>query len=162
MSKRTTNTTYEKALGRESEGFKKCATNKEDFIPKDAAQLRLDLDDQYAAASASPAARPTRPCLTSKPLLPDKPRSKLETILRLFKMGRNMNRFEAEDHHDHCLHSTVSTLQNDYGIKIARQSETVPCLRGRSSVRCMRYWLDTAPDNIIAARAMLAMLEKRS
>ena len=159
---RPTNTANEKALARECEGSKKCATNTADFIPKDAAQFRLDLDDKHAAAAALPAARPARPCLTSKPLLPDKPRSKLETILRLFKMGRNMNRFEAEDHHDHCLHSTVSTLQNVYGIKIARQSETVPCLRGRSSVRCMRYWLDTSHDNITAARELLSMLEKRA
>lgn len=84
--------------------------------------------------------------------------SKIETMLRVFLSGKNLNRFEAEDHHDHCLHSTVSTLQNGFGIKIARKSETVPCMNGRSSVRCMRYWLDTAPDNLAAARALLSVL----
>ena len=159
---RPTNIANEKAVAREYNGSRKCATNKTDFIPKDAAQFRLDLDDKHAAAAALSAARPVQPCLTSKPLLLDKTRTKLETILLRFVMGRSMNRFEAEDHHDHCLHSTVSTLQNVYGIKIARQSETVPCLRGRSSVRCMRYWLDTSHDNITAARELLSMLEKRA
>ena len=79
-------------------------------------------------------------------------------MLALIVQGCNLNRFEAEDHHDHCLHSTVSTLQNGYGIKIGRVSETVPCLRGRSTVSCKRYWLDTNPDNIAAARALLSML----
>jgi hypothetical protein len=91
----------------------------------------------------------------------DKPRSKLENMLRIFMRGASLNRFEAEDHHDHCLHSTVSTLQNDYGILIARKSETVPCLGGRSTTRCSRYWLDTSPDNLAAARALLAMLEAK-
>lgn len=94
--------------------------------------------------------------------LDDKPGSKIAAVLGLFIRGYTLNRFEAEDHNDHCLHSTVSTLQNVYGIKIARQSETVPCLRGRSSVRCMRYWLDTSHNNITAARELLSMLEKRA
>ena len=88
----------------------------------------------------------------------EKPRSKLENMLGIFLRGIALNRFQAEDHHDHCLHSTVSTLQNGYGIEIARKSESVPCLSGRATVRCMRYWLDTSPDNLAAARALLAML----
>ena len=96
--------------------------------------------------------------MTSKPLPGDKPRTKLEIMLNQFVMGRDFNRFEAEDHHDHCLHSTVSSLQNGYGIKIGREFETVPCLRGRSTVRCKRYWLDTSPENIAAARALLSMM----
>ena len=91
-----------------------------------------------------------------------KPRSKLATILREFLRGRNMNRFEAEAHHDHCLHSTVSTLQNGYGIQIEREFEAVPCLRGRATVRCKRYWLDTCHDNIAAARRLLDQLERRA
>ena len=133
-----------------------------DHIAKGATQLDLDLDHQHTTAVVPPAARPVQPCLTRKQLLPNKPRTKLETILGLFVNGLNMNRFEAENHYDHCLHSTVSTLQNNYVIKIARQSETVACLRGRSSVRCMRYWLETSPENIAAARALLVMLEKRA
>lgn len=85
--------------------------------------------------------------------------SKIETILRVFLRGISLNRFEAESHHDHCLHSTVSTLQNGFGILIARQSEVVPCLHGSSTVRVNRYWLDTAPDNLAAARALLGMME---
>lgn len=151
MSQRAFNTTNEKALGRESEGSKKRAINDEDFSPKDAAQLHLDLDGQHAA-TAPPAATPARP------LPGDKPRTKLETVFKQFVMGRDFNRFEAEDFHDHCLHSTVSTLQNGYGIKIDSEFETVPCLRGRSTVRCKRYWLNTSPDNIAAARVLLSTL----
>jgi hypothetical protein len=132
-----------------------------DSTGSDPAQLHLDLGGKHAAAPPT-ARRPVRRISTSTTLPNDKPGTKLETILLQFLMGRNMNRFEAEHYHDHCLHSTVSTLQNDYGILIARQSETIPCLRGRSSVRCMRYWLDTSPDNITAARALLSMLEKRA
>lgn len=133
-----TNNTNEKALGRESEGSKKRTNNKDDFSSKDTAQMELNL-------------------------APEKNQqlrigSKIENMLRVFLSGISLNRFEAEEHHDHCLHSTVSTLQNGYGIKIDRKSETVPCLRGRSTVRCMCYWLDTAPDNLAAARALLAML----
>jgi len=84
--------------------------------------------------------------------------SKIETILRVFLRGISLNRFEAESHHDHCLHSTVSTLQNGFGILISRQSEVVPCLHGSSTVRVNRYWLDTAPDNLAAARALLGMM----
>ena len=91
-----------------------------------------------------------------------KPRTKLATILREFVKGRNMNRFEAEAHNDHCLHSTVSTLQNNYGVQIGREFESIPCLRGRSRVRCKRYWLDTSADNTTAARVLLAYLERRA
>lgn len=81
--------------------------------------------------------------------------TKLQTILALFVRGFSMNRFDAEKHHDHCLHSTVSTLQNSYGIDIDRMSETVPCLHGRATVRVKRYWLDTAQTNFAAARLLL-------
>lgn len=99
--------------------------------------------------------------MTTNNVRDGKPRGKLENMLRIFMRGFSLNRFEAEEHHDHCLNSTVSTLQNGYGILIARKSETVPCLRGRSTTRCSRYWLDTSPDNLAAARALLAMLEAK-
>ena len=86
--------------------------------------------------------------------------SKLATILRLFIQGHNLNRFEAEGHHDHCLHSTVSSLE-DRGVRIARHWETVPCLGGKKTVRCMRYWLDTTMDNPSYARSLLSTLERR-
>ena len=120
-------------------------------------QLHLDLDTDFHfqhVADAFSAAIDLG--------LTRKPRSKLATILREFVRGRNMNRFEAEAHNDHCLHSTVSTLQNDYGIQIERMFETVPCLRGRRTVRCKRYWLDACHDNIAAARRLLAQLERRT
>jgi hypothetical protein len=91
-----------------------------------------------------------------------RPRTKLATVLRLFVMGRNMNRFEAEAHNDHCLHSTVSTLQNGYGIQIEREFEKVPCLRGRETVPVKRYWLGTRPENITAARALLDKMDRRA
>lgn len=132
-----TNNTNEKADGRESEGSKNHTNNDADFSPENAAQLELNL------------APPPKPLRTG---------SKIESMLRVFLRGISLNRFEAENHHDHCLHSTVSTLQNGFGIKIERIGETVPCLGGRASVRCKRYWLHTAPDNLAAARALLSVL----
>lgn len=46
MNKRTTNTTNEKALGKSSEGFKKCATNEKDFTGINPAQLELKLENK--------------------------------------------------------------------------------------------------------------------
>lgn len=83
------------------------------------------------------------------------PATKIETILRLFLCGARLNRFDAEQHHDHCLHSTVASLEG-YGVAIGRQWEKVPCLGGRAWVRCKRYWLDSKPDNVVAARDLLA------
>lgn len=85
--------------------------------------------------------------------------TKIETVLRLFVRGESLNRFEAEAHHDHCLHSTVSTLE-DYGIRIARQWEVVPCLRGLKAVHVKRYWLDPDPLNLAAAHRLLKAWER--
>ena len=98
------------------------------------------LDSDHSTASA-----PTKP----------KQKTKIGTILRVLVPGRSLNRFEAEQHHDHCLHSTVSALQRRYGIDIERKSETVPCLGGTATASVKRYWLDTNPDNIARARALL-------
>jgi hypothetical protein len=86
--------------------------------------------------------------------------TKIETILRLFVNGKSLNRFEAEAHHDHCLHTSVSTLQG-YSVAIARHWESVPCLNGRARVRCKRYWLDPAPENIARARNLLERWERK-
>lgn len=141
------------------------APNKRNFNAPNPAQLHLHFhfDNGKPAAAppaAPPAARPQkrRTTTSAAPVTG----SKIATILRLFLIGRNMNRFEAEAHHDHCLHSTVSTLQNGYGIKIARITEVVPCLRGRKTVPVSRYWLDTAMDNMAAARALISILEHRA
>jgi hypothetical protein len=88
--------------------------------------------------------------------------TKLATILGLFVSGKSLNRFEAEHHHDHCLHSTVSTLQNGHGILIERERESVPCLGGMATVSVNRYWLNTKPENVKRARDLLAYLERRT
>lgn len=86
--------------------------------------------------------------------------TKLATILAVLVNGRSLNRFEAEHHHDHCLNTTISTLQNGHGIVIERKRETVPCLNGAASVSVNRYWLNTKPDNIKRALDLLAKLER--
>jgi len=54
---------------------------------------------------------------------------------------RSYNRFEAERLlSDHCLHSTVSTIQNQHGIEVQRKFETVPGYRGIKTKVC-RYWI---------------------
>jgi hypothetical protein len=85
--------------------------------------------------------------------------TKLAVMLGLLISGVSLNRFEAERHHDHCLNTTVSTLHNYHGIKIKRQRETVPCVRGTSWVSVKRYWLDTDPENIQRARGLLAAMK---
>lgn len=85
--------------------------------------------------------------------------NKIAAILRLFFDGERLNRFEAERYHEHCLNSTVSTLQNSFGIKIDRVTEIVPCVRGRKRTPCRRYWLLRTPENLDAARALLARWE---
>jgi hypothetical protein len=86
--------------------------------------------------------------------------TKLATILRLFVSLKSLNRFDAEHHHDHCLNTTISTLQNGHGIQLDRERESVPCLGGMATVSVNRYWLNTKPENIKRARDLLAKLER--
>ncbi len=59
---------------------------------------------------------------------------------------RSFNRFEAErELHDHCLHTSVSTFQNQHNIPVARKWETVPGHPGNKPGVC-RYWI--APEHI--------------
>lgn len=88
--------------------------------------------------------------------------TKLATILGLLISGRRLNRFEAEHHHDHCLNSTISALQNGHGITIDRERESVPCLNDMATVSVNRYWLNTKPDNIKRARDLLNHLERKA
>jgi hypothetical protein len=68
---------------------------------------------------------------------------KWKRVLEAFLAGRSFNRFQAErELHDHCLHSTVSTLQG-MGVNIHRQMETVPGFQG-CPTEVMRYWLAPA------------------
>jgi hypothetical protein len=75
----------------------------------------------------------------------EKPPSKIKRdILGLCE--RSYNRFEAERLlHDHCLHTTVSTIQNKHGIQVQRKWETVPGFMGIKTRVC-RYWI--APENV--------------
>lgn len=91
----------------------------------------------------------------------DTPKStKMANILRQLVNGKSLNRFEAEHYHDHCLNTTISTLQNGRGIIIDRERETVPCLNGAATANVNRYWLNTKPDNIKRADDLLAKLER--
>jgi hypothetical protein len=85
-------------------------------------------------------------------------KSKLATILKVFLSGQSLNRFDAERYHDHCLNSTVSSLQNHHGVLIKRQRETVPCLDGKATTSVNRYWLNPSPENISHAQNVLAIL----
>ncbi len=93
---------------------------------------------------------------TPAPKLP----SKIENILRLLLRRFSLNRFDAEDHHDHCLHSTISALQNGYGLDVDRQREQVPCLHGSAKTWVMRYWLSTDAANLKLARSVLNQMER--
>lgn len=104
-----------------------------------------DQPNDHGSGSGTP--KPTKPTTVSK----------LASILELFVRGYNLNRFEAEKHHDHCLHSTVSSLE-DRGIRIDRVWETVPCVGGKLTVRCKRYWLRTTAENSAMAQALLSVL----
>jgi hypothetical protein len=88
-------------------------------------------------------------------------KSKLATILKVFLSGQSLNRFDAERYHDHCLNSTVSTLQNSHGVLIKRHRETVPCVNGKSMTSVNRYWLNPSPENIRHTEKVLAILERK-
>ena len=91
----------------------------------------------------------------------DAPIGKHATILKAFVEGRSLNRFEAEVLHDHCLNSTVSTLQRNFGIIIDRYRESVPCVNGTSLVNVKRYSLNPGHENVRRAQDELARMLKR-
>lgn len=81
-----------------------------------------------------------------------RPACKWKRVLAALVLGRNYNRFEAEKAlNDHCLHSTISTLQNK-GITVLREFETVPGFRGIPT-QVRRYWI--APESLPAALDLL-------
>lgn len=83
------------------------------------------------------------------------PNKAARVLLALTK--RSYNRFEAErELHDHCLHSTVSTLQNKHGIEVHREYETVPGYQNIDTRVC-RYWID--PENTDSARKLAKLWE---
>lgn len=67
--------------------------------------------------------------------------TKNERVFKALVSGRSFNRFEAARVlHDHCLHSTVATLERKHHITISRKYETVRGYMG-SSTKCCRYWV---------------------
>lgn len=89
------------------------------------------------------------------------PPTKKERVLSYFLTGAKLNRFEAEHIvNDHCLHSSVSTLQHDHGLVIDRVFETVPALQGRATARVCSYWIHPSPENLKRARAVLGIREE--
>ncbi len=88
-----------------------------------------------------------------------RPNTKARNVLDYFLTGKNANRFEAERLlHDHCLHSTVSTLQKLYGIEISRITETVPGFEGNPT-QCCRYWIEPDERERIRRKAQTTSVE---
>ncbi|SFU07904.1 hypothetical protein [Pseudomonas marincola] len=52
--------------------------------------------------------------------------SKISRVLEHLLRHGPLNRFEAERIGDHCLHSTISSLANGYGLTFKRVPEKVP------------------------------------
>jgi len=68
--------------------------------------------------------------------------SKNERVFQALMSGRSFNRFEAERQlFDHCLHSTVATLEKKHDITISRKYEAVRGYMG-ASTKCCRYWIE--------------------
>jgi hypothetical protein len=88
--------------------------------------------------------------------------TKLENILRQLVNGKNLNRIEAEHHHDHCLNSTISSLQNGQGIIVDLKREYVPYPNGVAKVSMIRYWLNPKPENIKRAQTLLSFWVRHS
>ena len=83
-----------------------------------------------------------------------RPPLKWKRVLRAFYEGEMLNRFEAERSlHDHCLHSTVSTIQAK-GVTILRKFERVPGYMGIPT-ECCRYQI--APESRQRARELLGL-----
>lgn len=79
---------------------------------------------------------------------------KWQRVLSAFLDGRTFNRFESERQlNDHCLHTTVSTLQY-MGVTILREFETVPGYLGVPTRVC-RYWLEQSEPNLRRASILL-------
>lgn len=78
--------------------------------------------------------------------------AKWQRVLSALLTAKSYNRFEAaRELHDHCLHSTVSTIQSK-GVCIHRTEERIPGYQGIPT-RCCRYWLPRSEYE--RARALL-------
>ena len=70
-------------------------------------------------------------------------KTKVATVLHYLAFSGSLNRFEAERIGDHCLHSTISNLRNDYHLAISGEPEKVPNRLG-SLTAVNRYSLDAS------------------
>lgn len=76
-------------------------------------------------------------------------------VLSALFAGKSFNRFEAETQlNDHCLHSTISTLKNKYGVVVSRKWETVRGYHGIPT-SVIRYSLDRNEENLKLVRQLL-------
>lgn len=113
------------------------------------ASLSLEIDKTKATGGNPVAFEVT----TKKPNDNSIPK-KWQRVLKALLEGNSFNRFEAERQlNDHCLHSTVSTLQS-FGVTIFRETETVRGWQGIPT-RVRRYWIDRSPENTKRANELL-------
>lgn len=74
---------------------------------------------------------------------------KLDTMLRRFAQGEKHHRFTAEQVADHCLHSTIASLQKKHGIYFDRMFIKVRNRFG-TDTHVKLYWLEG--ENLEKAR----------
>ena len=102
--------------------------------------------DKTESAATDPVTRHTGSETRAHSLPRQKPprkKTKLYRVLQaLVERGRRgFNFVEAQQQlHDRSLHSTVSQIQTDYGIRVDRVTETIRGYQGEPT-RCCRYWL---------------------
>lgn len=83
--------------------------------------------------------------------------TKISRVLGHLLQDRSLNRFEAERLGDHCLHSTISSLANGYGLNFNRLTERVP---NRWGLPCLVTRYSLPASEFKRGRYVLAMLEK--
>lgn len=116
----------------------------------------MRVKDKHWAADTAQAQENTKNDDSSVVSIPKKIRrnTKLHRVLSAL-LVRTYHRFEAERLlHDHTLNSTVSTIQNQYGIRVDRRDETVSGFQG-ASTRVCRYWI--SPDQYERAHRALGL-----
>ena len=95
---------------------------------------------------------------TANTITPKRP-TKLERVLSYLSTGRSLNRFDAEKLvSDHCLHSTMSAIQNGHSIKYQSKTETVPGW-DNAPTQVSRYWL--CEESQSKAKALIRIMQKR-
>ncbi|MEA9996300.1 hypothetical protein QN382_12475 [Pseudomonas sp. 10B1] len=85
--------------------------------------------------------------------------TKISRVLTYLVNDGSLMRFEAERLGDHCLHSTISSLANGYGLKFERVLEQVPNHWGEDCT-VTRYTLPVSERK--RARIVLKMMRLAS